>query len=456
LSRKLLDYRTLLNPLTLLLAVSCLQWVYVAQIGTITVLVTYVALALVLLSTAVTRRRVKATFLYLRKNLAWLGPVLIYLIIMTLVLWGSKAQNFSPRQILYALGGIGASVAIITSRRPAQLFRVGAGLGILIFFIAVEFLARRVGLSWADAAREMFQRGNLNFVVYSFLNSVFNSVDPTSGDSFGGSTKNDVANALLMLALVFRAGSSRPHKDLVGMVVLSGCLVLLVMLNDRSVIIAAAASVLIATGVSAFVRPVSSLPILFAKLAAVLAMMITAVASLTARSGFFAEMNDRFSFNDKSTNARLGQYHGAVEMIGRHPITGNGFFTVNGFAVHDVFLYAWGYGGVIAFLLVVMFYVAVLWRWISFLFAVNRNPQSWVLPLGVEWIAPLPFVPLFRMWLSGEGGIMKFGEWMALSVFFGCLAANELCRRALRQAGQPVRSPRVVRPQTAAIVGAGH
>ena len=448
--------RTIINPLTLLLAVSCLQWVYVAQIGTITVLVTYVALGLLILSTAVTRRRVKATFLYLRKNLAWLGPVLIYLIIMTLVLWDSKAQNFSPRQILFALGGIGAAVAIITARRPAQLFRVGAGLGIVIFFIAVEFLARRVGLSWADAAREMFQRGNLNFVVYNFLNAVFNSVDPTSGDTFGASTKNDVANPLLVLALVFRAASPRPHKDVLGMVVLGGCLVLLVMLNDRSVIIAAAASVLIATVVSAFVRPVSSLPILAAKLAAVLAMVIAAIASLTARSGFFAEMNDRFSFNDKSTNARLGQYHGAVEMIGRHPITGNGFFTVNGFAVHDVFLYAWGYGGVIAFLLVVMFYVTVLWRWMSLLFAITRNSEYWVLPLGVEWIAALPVLPLFRMWLSGEGGIMKFGEWLALSVFFGCLAANELCRRALRQAGQPARKPRFDRPQGAAVPAAAH
>ena len=121
-----------------------------------------------------------------------------------------------------------------------------------------------------------------------------------------------------------------------------------------------------------------------------------------------------------------------------------------------MFLYAWGYGGVIAFLLVVMFYVTVLWRWMSLLFAITRNSGYWVLPLGVEWIAALPVLPLFRMWLSGEGGIMKFGEWLALSVFFGCLAANELCRRALRQAGQPARKPRFDRPHGAAVPAAAH
>jgi hypothetical protein len=446
--------RTLSNPLTLLLAVSCLQWVYVTEIGTITVLVPYLALALLIFAAPVTKRRLTAGFLYVRSNLMWIAPIMVYLMIMTLVLWGSPAQNFSPRQIFYGVGGIGLAIATITARSPARLLRVGSALGIIVFFLAVEFLARRIGLSWADAAAELLQRGNLNFVIYEFFRTIFNSVDPTSQDAFSASTKNDVANVLLVLALLFRASSSRPQKDFVGMGLMGGALALLVMLNDRSVLIAAAASLLIATGVSAFVRPVTNLPILFAKLAAGLAMVVVAVATLTAQSGFFAKLNERFSFDDKSTTARLGQYHGAVEMIGRHPITGNGYFTVNGFAVHDAFLYAWGYGGFLAFLLVVGFYIAVLLRWISFLSSTMRNPQRWVLPLAVEWIAALPFLPLFRLWLSGEGGILKFGEWLALSVFFASLLTNELCLRALGHAnGAGSFKPRVMRPQTAAVAG---
>jgi hypothetical protein len=91
---------------------------------------------------------------------------------------------------------------------------------------------------------------------------------------------------------------------------------------------------------------------------------------------------------------------------------------------------AWVQAGLVACRLVVTFYLAVLIRWISSLVTFTSRPERWVLPVAFDWIAPLPLLPLFRAWLSGEGGVFKFGEWIALSVFFGCLLANHIRLRA--------------------------
>jgi hypothetical protein len=395
-------------------------------------------------------RRLKAALLYIRQNAVWVAPITIYLIMMTPILWGSPAETFSPRQIYYLIGGIGLAAAIATTPRLQPILRVGGALSLIALIVCVELLARKVGLSWTDAIREFFGRGNLKFIIYDFFNVIFNSVDPGSAEGFSASTKNEVANVLLVVALLFRSASRAPHRDIVGMAFMALALGLLVMLNDRSVLIAAAGSLLIATAIGAVARPIANTPLLVVKIIALAGVLVVAIGTLTTDSGLFGTLNNRFSFNDYSTEARMSQYHDAFAMIEKHPLTGNGYFQVNGFAIHDAFLNAWAYGGLLAFLLVAFFYVAVIVRWISFLASVIRDNNRWVLPIAVEWVAALPFMPLFRVWLSGEGGVLKFGEWIALSAFFGCLLANEIRYRRL------FRASVLRRMSTATVVGAGY
>jgi O-antigen ligase len=424
---------SLLNPITLLLAVACLQWVPVAEIGPFRLLLPYLAFALLVPYVLVDRRRTRAAMLYIRHNAGWLAPVTIYFVMMAPRLWGTEAANFPPRQLFWLTCGVGFAASVASARKFVS-FRVGGVLGLVILIAVIEIFARRIGLSWTDAIRQFFVTGNLNFVVFQFFREIFNSIDPNlagSAKQFTGSTKNDVANALLVVALLFRSASVKPDRDIFGMVYMGIALVLLVMLNDRSVLISAAGGLLIATIIGAAMRPVGNTALLALKLIGLLGAIVVGLGTLTMETGPLATLAQRFSFEDRSAVARLSQYEGAFSMIEKHPFTGNGYFEINGYAIHNAFLNAWAYGGFLPFLLVVIFYLVVLMRWMKSIRLVLRIRDYWVSPLAFEWVAALPFLPLFRMWLSGEGGIMKFGEWMAISAFFGCLVANELRRRAL-------------------------
>ena len=107
------------------------------------------------------------------------------------------------------------------------------------------------------------------------------------------------------------------------------------------------------------------------------------------------------------------------------------------------------HAGVAAFALIVLAYLAIVVRWVRFLIMMVKTPDRWVLPIAAEWVAPLPIMPLIRVWLSGDAGHLTLGEWIAMSAFFGCCLANtiyrqrlvrvvkkNLAKRALQDAGQ--------------------
>jgi len=421
----------LFNPLTILLAVSCLQWVVVAEAGSFTVLAPYLALGIVCLHACTGPKKLSAATMYLRQNATWIVPLAAYLIILTPLLWDTRAGTHAPRQIFFLIGGVGVAASIIAGRNIGKIFRLGAALGLAVFVVCVEFLARRVGLSWADAIREFFGNGNLHFVVYQFFTPVFNYVDPTNPDQFSASTKNGVAGCVLVLALLFRSGSARPEKDVVGMAFLGVALALLVVLNDRSVLIAAAASVFLATVLGAFARPARNVPLLAFKLTGMAALVVFAFGAALPFADLFGTLGERFSFEDASTSSRLTQYSAALDRIALHPWAGSGYFEINGYLIHNAFLGAWVYAGLGALILVLTFYVVVLARWGVFISGVLKRRSRWVLPVAIEWVAVLPVMPLFRVWISGEGGILKFAEWIALSAFFGVWLANTYRRRAV-------------------------
>ena len=60
------------------------------------------------------------------------------------------------------------------------------------------------------------------------------------------------------------------------------------------------------------------------------------------------------------------------------------------------------------------------------------QPQRWTLHVAPEWVAALPLCPFFRVWLSGAGGNLFLGEWMAMGTFLGMLFANEMKRERSR------------------------
>jgi O-antigen ligase len=163
-------------------------------------------------------------------------------------------------------------------------------------------------------------------------------------------------------------------------------------------------------------------------------------------------LGDRFAFDDASAAARVLQFEAAIDRIEAHPITGSGFYEVGGYTVHNLFLSAWMNAGIFAFLLVVCCYVFLVGRWMSFIWTLTTNRERWVLPLAPEWVAPLPLLPFFRVWLSGDGGNLFLGEWIAVAAFLGLMLANDL-KRSVNKSVETVAVPKH-RPPAPAVATA--
>lgn len=438
---------TLLNPLTLVLGTLCMTWVGIASLGAFSIKLPYAALLLVVLYACTGPRKIAASLVIMRRNAFWLLPCALYFAIVAISQAGSPNATSAPRQLFYISGFVALAGSLAASPKLGRTFRVGAALGLATFVVAVEILARQVGLSWGRAVAE-FAQGNLKFVVYSFFREVFNAVDPL-GDPLGASTKNEVAVGVLILALLFRSASAKASRDIPGLLFMGLALGLLLLLNTRSVLIAAGVSILMAMALGAAAQPQRNLPALLFKGVAAVALVVLAVGASLQDHAVTGTIGGRFAFDDNSTAARMQQYREALAHIELHPFAGNGYFEIDGHPIHNLFLFAWADAGLVAFLLTVIFYVGLVGCWASFLLRAVKRPETWVVPIAVEWIAPLPITPLLRVWQSGDGGNMYLGEWVAVSCFFGCWLANDLRLRAATAAALNAHQMRGPGPRAA-------
>lgn len=436
---------SLFNPIALFLSVLCLQWVTVGAIGSFSVRLPYLLLGLVIVFAATGPRKTGACLDFVRANAAWIAPLAAYLVILLAILHGSPGASIAPRQLFFLVGAICFAGCLAAARRRSRILRTGAAAGMLFFLAASEVVARRIGLSWLDAA-EAFLRGDLDFVVYDFFRAIFTEVDLSEADVVAASTKNEVAVSLLVLGLLFRAGAARPQRDVTGLLFMGGVLALLLMTNTRSVIIVAAFSVLLAMIVGAAVGTGGKTPVLILKLLAVGAIATVAVSPTFTQEPLAQTLGGRFTFEDASTADRVDQYVKSFDIIEEHPLTGIGYTEISGHRIHNLFLSSWVQAGIGAFLLVCVFYVCLLVTWLRFLSLSVSRPDYWVLPLALEWIAPLPILPLFRVWLSGDAGHLFLGEWIAIAAFLGCLLANRRRRSRIFDTPTAAAAPAVSRP----------
>jgi O-antigen ligase len=437
-----------INPITILLATLCLQWVALTSAGDFSLKVPYVALALVTIYVFTGPRKLRATILFVRQNIFWLAPFIVYLAILAAVLNGTPGDTIAPRQAFYLVSTIALGACIAATPRLSAVLRTGSILGLCVLIVAVEAAARSVGLSWIDAITA-FLRGNLNYVVYTFLRQVFNAASSDPGDMVAAAAKNDIAVSVLVLTLLVRSSSRHPARDYIGMAILAVAFVLLILLNTRSVLIVGALSLCLAAAVGAAFRPGQNIPSLLAKGTLAAGVAVIAVAYSVAGSAASGILGERFAFDDYSSAVRVIQYQAAFEAIQSHPLAGVGYMEVDAHVIHNLFLSAWVHTGLAGFVLVVIFYMALVGAWLAFIARTVLRRRHWVLPIAPEWLAPLPMMPLFRVWLSGDAGHLFSGEWVALGIFFGCILANRIRRdkrlallRTLR------RAPAVPQPAT--------
>jgi hypothetical protein len=417
------------------LALLTLYWPRLANVGGFSIEpyhlgIFFLAAASVLSVTALTSTIALAPYC-----LPWLLAYAFYLALFVAASAGTSAFGIVPRQLLFIAGFLLVAAYCFRAADPAPVLRYGGLLGLALFLVFVEICARRVGRSFATAIPGFLASGSLDYLLYKFFRPVFNSFEGSNDVVFRGAVSNVIAVSVLVLTLCHRIGFRRRGVDWIGIGVTALAMLLAFVMNARSVAIAAVGGVLLAWLLGLCLRRATTLAkVFFTGVGIICFASLALMAELHGNSALDA-IASAFSFEDSSTDGRLNQYRWAFSLIDRSIILGNGYIpTATGIPIHNLFLSSWAYTGLAGFLLVLVFYFGILAAWIRFLYLLAARRGYWLLELRPEWVAVLPILPLFRMWLSGDGGHLAFGEWIALAVFFGLIARNESRRRTVSAA----------------------
>ncbi|MBO9448945.1 hypothetical protein J7426_01665 [Tropicibacter sp. R16_0] len=363
----------------------------------------------------------------LRMILPWLAAYVLYLIVLQVNLAGGATKGMVFRQVFFLTCGLTLAVGISGIRADARVLRWGGMLAIFGFFAFTEFLARQIGLSWTTTLVHFLSTGDLGFVFYHFLREMFQMVAP-EGVDVPASNKNIVAACMFIAMVLMRAGYTGRGADRIGGFVTLVTLLTLVIFNTRSVLLMAAVGIPFAAWIGLVCRGVRSPGEFYVKSSIIILSALALILVLSAGSAAMDEVAARLSFEDQSTEGRLNQYAWAFSLIEQSPLVGSGLVELNGQNVHNLFIGAWLHAGLAAFLLVVIAYLGLLLSWLLFVFRLVAAPGNWVLPVRAEWVAILPLMPLFRVWVAGDAGHPGFGEWIAFGAFFGLVLANRRAR----------------------------
>lgn len=407
-----------------------IYWVRFAQIGAFSIEAYHVGVLLLVGATCASMYGAPAAIRVLACCAPWLLAYVAYLVLLLAAVSGTPGLSIWLKQLLFVTGFVCVASYFSRASKPEASLRRGGLWGIILFIAVTEYSARQIDKSLVTATTDFLASGNFQALIFNFFRPVFNSLEHGTELVFRASLTNSIAVSLLVLSICYRAGFRKSGIDFYGTSSFLLALFLCILLNSRSVVLAGVASLGLALLIRmAIVRAVSLTALLWC---CVLTIALSILALVTAIHGasFLEAVLKAFQFSDKSTESRLFQYRWALDLIEKRLLLGHGYVeTDGGHPIHNLFLSAWAYTGYTGFGLIVTFYIGLLYAWTRWLYLALTRPSFWVLRARLEWVAVLPVLPLFRVWVSGGGGHVAFGEWIALGVFFGLLMQNEMNKR---------------------------
>lgn len=433
--------------LSLAASIACLPltWVHLVGLGGFDLTVPYamsIVLGFVLL--AVLPRALDAALHFASVGGVWLAAYGLYLIILAMHLAGMPDKGLLTRQVFFLLCATLFATSLILTRGAPGPLRIG-GLGALLGFIAVsEVVAWSIGLSWLVAVERFVVQGDFEFLIYQFFRGIFQEASG-SIEEVPAALKNAVSAGIFVSLIVFRIGHTSDRPDRVGQIMTCLVLVILLMLSTRSVLLVTLVALPIAFGIATARRPRLNVNGLIASGIVVLIGVCGVGLVLSSLDAATTVLEDRFSFGDASVNGRLEQFSFALSGIERSVFVGSGLEEINGQLVHNLFLGAWLHGGLGAFLLILTAYLLLVGAWIRTVAVFTLTPSSWVLPIRVEWVAVLPVLAFFRVWVGGDAGHPGYPEWLSIFGFFALVTTNSLAKRRKRSL-TPRASLGLVRP----------
>lgn len=414
----------LVSPLLLIFAALPFQWVTLGQVGGFEMKLPYAAALLLIFIGLLRPRVVTEGVAILRRAGPWMVPYLVYLLLLLVLLHDTAGRSIVLRQVFFLSISAGVMAWMLAAGGLRQTLRAGAAIFLIAFFVGTEAIARSLGTSWVEALSRFFLAADLNYVVYGFFRAIFNAGYPEGDVEIAASQKNILGGSIFFALVVFRAAGRQGRRDLAGLFATVLCLIVLVMINSRSVLIVTGIGGLMALVISEARRPHHAAAVLLLKgMVFVSALFVVALVLLTDNP-LSQVMADRFAFDDPSTGARVDQFGWALERAEANFLSGGGFAELNGQAVHNLFLGALSHAGIVAATSVMAAYLLAVAAWARFVLRVTLQPATWRLGLRVEWVVALPLLPLFRVWVAGDAGHPGFTEWLSLTVFFALVWIN--------------------------------
>jgi hypothetical protein len=398
-----------------------------------------VGLLCVVLVTVMSVYTPAAMYRVLLRTAPWFLAYVVYLLFLVPALSGTQATGLLMKQALFVTGFLCIATYFSRVDDPSRSLRLGGIAGLLIYLAFTEFSAFVIGKSMLGAVAEFLTTGSYKALIYGFFRPVFNSLESGADLAFVASLTNSIAVSLLVLALCFRTGYRKSGLDVLGTGVMVVVLLFGLLLNSRSVVLAGIACMAFSFLFRlAAVRKVSLLELLYWCIAGLGAT--AALVAITMRdSSALDSILTAFTFEDNSAESRLNQFSWAFGLIEDSIFFGHGYVeTDTGLPIHNLFLSSWAYTGLGGFLVVIVFYLGLLATWLRWLWMVVTIPRYWKLSVRAEWVAVLPILPLFRVWISGAGGLPAYGEWIALAVFVGLVMRNEALSARVPRGVEPM------------------
>jgi hypothetical protein len=413
-------------------------WVRVVQLGSFSLEAYHVGLLCIIVATVASLSGPASVFQVLIRVAPWFAAYVGYMLFLLPAVMGTNATGLLLKQGLFLVGFLCVAAYFSTSAGSARSLRAGGLLGIGLYLAFTEYSARLIGQSLFGAVSDFLASGSFKALIYGFFRPVFNSLEDASDPAFVASLTNSISVSLLVLALCYRIGRNRQGIDVTGIGVMVLAVLFGLLLNSRSVVLAAIACMALAFAFRLVVqRGVSFLEVLSWCVGGIVAISAILVIALHKPTALDA-ITTAFTFEDNSAESRLQQYDWALGLIDERILTGFGYVeTESGYPIHNLFLSSWAYTGLGGFLLVLTFYGGLVLMWLKWLWRNLTLRGYWKLDVRAEWVAVLPVLPLFRMWISGAGGLPAFGEWIALAIFVGLTMANERVLSLSEREGSP-------------------
>lgn len=330
------------------------------------------------------------------------------------------------RQVVYGAAGALVAVAALSlvTESARRALSWTALISSAVALVALFEPLVRLGLNPVSLLIDGFLGGRPELVIFGLFRASFASAGGLADEAVRANLRHGLASAMalsLFLTALARADLPRVRRHVADLGMgMAGVIVAITL--SRSIILAVIAWLAIVTA-RPLVRGKASLRRW--ALPALLAGSVVVLAFSPAGDVF----EERFLTDEGSVSARGANLTDALDHADEYLLGADGVEPEA--SPHNVVLDALLAGGLLGALAALAGFVVLAAALAQLSFHYLTGAASWHVPVSQAATIGIGLIPLARF-LTAGGGLLSFGEWAALGVFFALLAANARAARRSR------------------------